>query len=151
MITFQVENVKTILTEGLELLVKHWEMIAINKDKIQLKPNVAAYLELERVGIIKVFTARDNGLLVGYIVFFVQPSLHYMDHIFASNDILFIHPDHRKGSAGIRLIKYAESKLKEQGVSVVMINTKTHAPFDPILNRLGYQNTERLHTKYIGG
>jgi hypothetical protein len=51
---------------------------------------------------------------------------------------------------GFKLIKYAESRLKEMGVSVIHINTKVHAPFDSLMDRMGYNLIERLYSKYIG-
>jgi GNAT superfamily N-acetyltransferase len=132
------------------LLDLHWELIALNKDKIKLNPDWNQYIKLNDAGIIKLFTARKNGKLVGYFAVSVSPSLHYKDHIYAVNDVIFIHPDHRDGSAGYKLIKYAEQRLSNMGVSLMMINTKTHQPFDKLLERMGFNLIERVYSKYIG-
>lgn len=149
-VTYQQEFLLTCKEEAKELIVEHWEEIAVNKEKIKLNPDWEAYQELEDHGRLKIFTARSSGKLVGYFVVFINRHIHYKDHIFAVNDIIFLNKDYRKGSAGIKLIKFAESCLKEDGVSVILLNSKVHKPFDPIMERLGFRLTERVYSKYIG-
>lgn len=133
-----------------DLIQKHWEDIALNQDKIKLNPNWEAYANLDRAGMLRFFTARQDGDLIGYFLLIVNRSLHYKDHLFANNDILFLHPDHRKGIAGLRLIKFAEKSLRDEGVSLMNVNTKVHAPFDVIMERMGFNLIERIYSKYLG-
>ena len=133
-----------------ELFYKHWEDIALNKDKIKLNPDWSFYEALYTSGILGVYTVRNDGKLVGYFIVIARPHPHYKDHIFAVNDIIYIDPDYRKGLVGYKLIKFVEDDLKKMGVSVFAVNTKVHKPFDAVLERLGFENTERLYTKYIG-
>tara|TARA_R110000737_G_scaffold4011_2_gene13235 strand:- start:6427 stop:6885 length:459 start_codon:yes stop_codon:yes gene_type:complete len=132
------------------LIELHWEEIALNQDRVKLNPDWEAYEDLEAQGKLKVFTARENGILVGYFVVILGNNIHYKDHVFASNDIIYLHQDYRKGFAGIRLIKFAEKCLKEDGVSVLLINTKIHRPFDKVLERLKFKPIERVYSKYLG-
>ena len=69
--------------------------------------------------------------------------------MFAANDIIYLHKDFRKGFTGIKLIKFAEQALKEDGVSVLVVNTKVHQPFDSVLEWLGFNLTERMYSKYL--
>ena len=92
----------------------------------------------------------DNQELVGYFCVVATKSLHYKDHIFATCDIIYVKQDKRAGMTGYKLIEFAEQDLKKLGVSLLAINTKIHAPFDKLLNRMDYNLTERLYTKYIG-
>ena len=147
---FATERLVFVKKEMQSLLDLHWQLIALNKDKIKLNPNWNEYIKLDDAGILKLFTARKNGNLVGYFAVTVSTSLHYKDHIFATNDVIFIHPDHRDGSAGYKLLKYAEKELTNMGVSLMMINTKTHQPFDKLLERVGFKLIERVYSKYIG-
>lgn len=149
-VKYQQEFLETCMKESQGLLENHWKEIALNKDKIKLNPDWDAYLELESKGILKVFTARDSGTLVGYFVVFVHRHIHYKDHLFANNDVLFLSEEYRKGFTGIRLIKFAEGCLKADGVSVLNISTSVYKPFDPIMDRLGFNLIERLYSKYIG-
>jgi GNAT superfamily N-acetyltransferase len=147
---FYIETLSDCKDDASELLQLHWEQIALNKDKIKLNPDWETYQSLEDQGKVKIFTAREGSTLVGYFVVFLQRNLHYKDHVFAVNDIIFLHPDYRKGLAGMKIIKFAEKHLKDWGVSVLVMNTKTHAPFGPLLSRVGFNHSEELYTKYIG-
>ena len=147
---YQQEFLATVENDIRPLLERHWNDIAVNKDKVKLNPDWDAYHSLEQDGKLKIFTAREQGELVGYFVVIVHTNLHYKDHLFASNDVIFLHPDHRKGRTGIKLVQFSEKCLKEDGVSVLAINTKVHKPFDKLMQFLGFSLVERIYSKYIG-
>jgi len=149
-IKYQQEFLATVKDEIVPLLNSHWEEIALNKDKIKLNPDWDAYDNLEQVDKLKIFTARDDNKLVGYFVVIVGVNIHYKDHLFASNDIIYLSPEHRKGFTGIRLIKFAEKCLKQDGISVLTINTKVHQPFDRLMDFLKFRKIERVYSKYLG-
>jgi GNAT superfamily N-acetyltransferase len=148
-ITYQQESLATCANDAKDLLQSHWEEIAINKDVIKLNPDWDAYYSLEDAGILKIFTARSDGLLVGYFVVLCRTHIHYKDHVFAANDILYLHKDYRKGLTGAKLMKFAEKCLQEDGVSVLVVNTKRHRPFDSLLNWLGYKHVENVYSKLL--
>lgn len=150
MITYQQEFLETCRDEAEVLIHKHWEEIALNKDKLKLNPDWEMYSLLESSGALKIFTARNDKTLIGYFVVFVSKHIHYKDHLFANNDLLFLDKTFRKGLTGVKLIKFAEKCLKDDGVSVLNINTNVHKPFDVIMNKLGFNLIERIYSKYIG-
>jgi len=76
--------------------------------------------------------------------------LHYQDHSFAHNDVIFVDPEYRKGFTAWRLIKFATEQLELAGVSVMMINIKRHKPFDKLLQRLGFTESESIYSKRLG-
>lgn len=148
---YKQEFLSDVEDEIKPLLNQHWKEIALNQDRVKLNPDWEAYADLESDGKLKIFTARtDGGALVGYFVVVVTRHIHYKDHLFASNDILFLSEEHRKGFTGIKLIRFAEKCLKEDGVSVLVVNTKVHRPFDKLLMFLGYSKIERIFSKFIG-
>ena len=149
-ITFQQEFLHQVEDDCKGLIELHWEEIALNKDMIKLNPDWESYRELEASGKLKIFTARDALDLVGYFVVLLGTNLHYKDHMFANNDILFLRKDYRKGLTGAKIIKFAESCLRDDGVSVLTINTKVHQPFDTLMGRLGVNLIERVYSKYLG-
>lgn len=150
MITFQEEYLADCLEEMKPLFDTHWDEIALHKDKIKLNPDYDKYLLLDSMGMLHVMTARDDDKIIGYFVSFIQPHMHYQDHTFAINDILYIHPDYRKGSMGYKLFKNAEASLKEIGVHVLMIHAKVQHDFKPLMDKLGFDRIEYNYSKYIG-
>jgi GNAT superfamily N-acetyltransferase len=149
-IKFQRENLASIQHEIKPLLEEHWEEVAVNKDKIKLNPNWEVYAYLETAGSLGIYTARKDKELVGYFVVIAEAHIHYKDHIFASNDVVYLAPAYRKGMVGANLIQYAEQDLKKLGVSVLTINTKVHRPFDSLMERMGFSLKERVYSKYLG-
>ena len=75
----------------------------------------------------------------------------HWEEVAINKDHIYLSPKYRKGMTGIRLMKFAEKYLRKDGASVMIINTKVKNPFDPILERLGFNLTERVYTKYLGG
>ena len=151
MVSFQQEFLCQVEVDIVPLIEDHWEEIGQNKGPIKLNPDWDAYKNLEQAGLLNVFTARSQGKLVGYFVVIVARHIHYKDHIFASQDLLYLCPEYRKGMTAIKLVKFAEKYLKEDGVSVMVMNTNIEKPFDLLLERLGFTYTERLYSKYVGG
>lgn len=150
MITYQQESLATSKVDAIPLLEKHWEEVALNKDKIKLNPDWDAYADLEDAGVLKIFTARDSDWkLIGYFVVFVKAHIHYKDHLFSYNDIIFVDQAYRKGFTSPRLMKFAEKCLKADGVEVMIVNTKMHKPFDSLLIWLGYKHIENLYSKVL--
>lgn len=143
---FAIENLAKVRREIEPLLNEHWEEIALNKDKIKLNPDWRAYADLDSINALRIYTARKDGKLMGYFVVIVSKSLHYRDHLFANNDIIFLAKAARKGLTGVKLIKFALDSLESEGVTKVHINTKAHQPFDAILERLGFEEIERVYS-----
>lgn len=150
-ITYQQESLATCVSDIKPLLEQHWQEIALNQEVIKLNPDWEAYYDLEEAGALKIFTARSDGKLIGYFVVLCRKHLHYVDHVFAFNDILYVHKDYRKGLTGAKLMKFSEKCLKEDGVSVLVVNTKRHKPFDSLLEWLGYKHIENIYSKLLRG
>jgi GNAT superfamily N-acetyltransferase len=146
---FKQEFLATCFEEAGELFELHYREIALNQDAIKLNPDIEQYEEAERIGALKIFTARDEGKIVGYFAVLVTRSLHYADHIYANNDVIFLHPEYRKGFTASKLIKFALDCLAQDGISMVFINTKLHRPFDILLRRMGFDHVENVYAKRL--
>lgn len=150
MIGYNVETVDQCIEELKPLLEAHYEEIAMYKDKIKLNPDYNTYYQLEAHGNLHIVTVRDEGVLIGYYISYIHPNPHYRDHLFAVNDVLFVHPDYRGGTTAYRMIRYAQEKLKELGVSVMMLHMKVAFPFESLCEALGMDKAEYVYSKYLG-
>lgn len=151
MITYAVETLNQCLAEIEPMLQGHFEEIAANKEQLG-GPNMdkAVYYVREQQGGLHIVVARSEGKIVGYYVAFINPHLHYAHSLTASTDVYYIHPDFRKGRAGIDLFKEAERTLKKRGVQRVYSGTKLHKDMGKLFEFLGWKETERLYVKWIG-
>lgn len=151
MIKYTVEGMSDALVEEIKgLLQLHWEEVAMYKDKIVFKPDYDAYFAMDKIDALQIVTVRDDGVIVGYYISFIFTHPHYKDNKMAQNDILFIHPDYRRGTVAYRMFKFAEKELKKIGCSVNMIHMKVKFPFERLCQKLGMDKHEIIYSKYIG-
>lgn len=130
------------------LIQQHHE--EVEDPRLPLVPDYNTYMELEKLGMFHGFTVRKEGKLIGYATYTTTPMLHHLTTKAAVCDLLYIDPAHRGGWLGIKLLKFAESVLKDRGAKVLMINIKTKYDFGVMLKRLGYGQTEVQYAKYLG-
>jgi len=149
MIEFGVESFDQAVNDIQELIKLHYEEIALNKDVIPLDPDWDKYRALMNNNLACLITARDDGKLVGYSIFFVTSHPHYKSTIFANNDLIYLHPDYRKGMVGVRLIQYSEQHLRQLGVAKILWHVKFNKDFTRVLHRLGYVDEDIIVGKII--
>lgn len=150
MITFMVEPWSSVWPELQPHWNAHWEEVAVNKDKFGLDIDFEAYADYERRGCLHVVVARDAGKVIGYHLSIVRPHLHYKQTLNAFTDVYYIAPPYRKGSVGIKLFREVEKTLKARGVVKMFTGTKLSLDRGRIFEHLGWSETERLYTKWIG-
>jgi len=141
-ISYQVEKLDDVYHGIQALLSLHWEEIAVLKDVIKLNPSYEIYRMLEDSGKLYILTVRDDGLLVGYFISIITKNPHYMDEVWAMNDIMYLHPKHRKALIGYTMIRKAEEGLKALGATVTTVHVKIEHPLDALMKKLGYTPNE---------
>lgn len=147
-ITFQAEGPGRSMEEAMPLLIAHYHEIALYKD-IPLAPDFETYRLLEAAGQLRVYSARNNAELIGYMVAIVRPHPHYKTSLTAMTDLLFVVQEERRGRVGVDLIRFAEGRLKAEGVQVIIQHVKDYADFGPLLERGGYRKFETLYSKRL--
>lgn len=141
---FQEEKLKDCLEEAKPLLYAHWKEIAHYQD-IEFAPDYEQYFRMEEAGVIKVFTAREQSVLVGYAVYFIRHHIHYKSCLCAYQDILFLDPNYRR-TGGI-FIKWCDERLKELGVQLIIQHIKAAHNFGKMLERFGYELMDLIFVK----
>lgn len=147
---YAVESVIAIKEELQPLTQAQWLEVEDNQDKIKLNENWEVYDFLESNNLLRLFTVRKEQKLIGYFCVTMGVSLHHKDHKFAVSDVIYLMPEHRSGMTAHKLISYAESNLRDDGVDLLTINTKVKKPFDRLLERMNYSLSEKSFIKYIG-
>lgn len=132
------------------LLRQHYEEIAWRKDLIGLAPDYATYEALEKMGRLRCYMARRDGIIVGYAVYFVKPHLHYLNTLVASNDVLYVERSSRGAILGKRLLAFAEERLRAEGVHYIGLHIKDCMDWSPLARKLGYERVEVQYQKWIG-
>ena len=130
------------------LFPAHYEELCVTKD-FPLMPDYDAYKRLADAGQVVCIVCMDDDEVVGYIVFLVQPHLHYKTCLTAFEDIYYLKPEYRKGRTGIKMFKYAEEVLKSVNVNRIIMHTKVHLDNSRLFEYLGYKNSDKLFTKIL--
>lgn len=139
-LTFATESIFHLKAEVAPLLLEHWRELG-QKD-LTLDPDWTRMALLERAGHFVVFTARDMSRnLRGYAAYITQPHLHYRGATVAFNDVVWLHPDCRRGRDGVLFLRYCEKQLHARRVEKIYCNTKINTNLDALLGRIGYTKT----------
>jgi GNAT superfamily N-acetyltransferase len=108
-----------------------------------------SYFGLEEAGLLKFFTARKEGILVGYFVVLVSQPFTTKGQLVASYDAVYVHKDYRKSMVARRLFSFVESCIKEDGIYRVVASSSKKNPIGAFLNRLGYNEIETKYEKVL--
>ena len=143
MIHMQLETLADALQDIGPLLENHYEEICAHPELLQLNPDLDRYHLIQAAGGLQIYTARDRGELVGYVVSILGPHLHYRDTIQAIVDLIYIDPEMRGGTLGYRLLKGALRELRNSGgAELISVHMKVKHPFRSLLSKLGFELVE---------
>lgn len=148
LIEFRCEKFRDVLPELHILHEKHFSETEVHRLGFGMDPNYDYMEEMERLGQMLQFTARDTetGALVGNIRMYVNESLHTKT-LYANEDTLYILPEYRKGFIAIRFMQYVEGCLKSIGVREVRTDSKTLNKAHRLVEYLGYKHVANKYVK----
>ncbi len=150
MITFQLESWEDYYQDCQDLWIEHYDEIAVQKDKMPMRPHVEAYEAMDKAGMLQILTVRDKDKLVGYLITFIKAHLHYADVLCGFEDSYFLSKHYRKGMTGIKLIKEAIGHMELAGVQKVFFMTKSFKNLGLIFEHLGFKHSDSVYAKWIG-
>lgn len=136
-----------LLDEIRPLAMDHFGEIAAFQD---IKPAIddEFYRKAEETGMLRIFTAR-NGSLIGYAVFFVARHPHFKDSVQATQDLIFLTPNARKGWTGAQFLRWCDTELAKEGVDVVYQFASEKRDIGSLLGFLGYRRDQTLYSRRL--
>jgi hypothetical protein len=172
-VTFHRETRAATIDEMRPLFTKHWEEIALNRDKVRLDIDENCYEQMENLGVLRVYTVRELGRLVGYAVYFVKRHPHYRGVLWAVSDIFwlerrlrtkrgifarawrkmryFLKPHLIRATVGARFFSFIEAQLRQESVQFMHTITKvSHPAAGRVLEYLGHDHIQNGYSKYLG-
>lgn len=140
----------SLIKEMLPLWQIHHDEIPGYKD-IPLDPDLLMYEQVDRAGLLRIFTVRveTSGKLIGYQVLFVMRHPHSRNSLQATQDIIFLSKEFRKGLNGYKFLKYCSDKLIEDGVQAIFQHISAAHDFGPVLKRMGYELCDLVYARRI--
>jgi GNAT superfamily N-acetyltransferase len=137
------------------LLERHYREVARNQDLTPLDVNWAAYESGDAAGKLLILTARDEGKLIGYSVFYLVRSPHYKSTLWGMNDVLYVLPGYRQSGVGLKLMRESEHALRAKRCQKITWHVKEQNadgspnPLQAILARRGYEVGELMMERLL--
>lgn len=142
---FASERLATCWDDAQELTVLHHAEVSVIEVE-RFAPDRERYFQLDNGGIMRTFTARIDGRLVGYAIFLVVPHLHYGAMSWAAQDVLFVHPQHR-GRMSVDFIRWMDRELELEGVECIHRHVTEKRDYSGLLESEGYVKIETGYMK----
>ena len=149
--SIQVEKFADIMDELPWLFARQYGDLVLDKDGLREDPDYQRYLGLEELGVLHCLTARYNGILIGYFFNMVVFHLHHKGIKTCSSDLIYVLPNHRKGSGvGLELLKRGITEMKKLGVGKMYVVAKTGTKLGTLLKHIGFRAIEENYSMWIG-
>lgn len=150
MITYQKESFKDMCDSSGSYFKKHHEEVESYVEELPLDLDLDLYNLLEENYSLLCYTAREGEELIGYLCYVVNPQLHFKGCYSAQCDNFYIDPEYRGRKVSYDLMCFAEDDLCTLDIQTVMMNMKTKAMFEGLMQALNYDRSEVVYTKFIG-
>ncbi len=149
MVIIAKERLADAWDEVFQIALEHWKETEAYRHGQGFAPDKDRYLRYEQAGIYHQYTAREDGVLIGYGGFYIMPSMHTQQMI-ANEDTYFILPSHRKGRTALNLFRAMEKEAQRLGAVELMLTTKVSNPrAELIVQHMGYQVVEHRWSKQL--
>lgn len=147
MAKFRAEKITSMLEEAKPLVHEHFKEVMAGIETT-CEPNYDQYIQLEELGITRSYSARtEDGILIGYAVFLLQPSLFSKNISQALQILLFVAKNHR--GLGYFFIKYCDGVLKHEGINMVQHQIPVKRDCGPMLEAMGYEKIQSVYSKRL--
>lgn len=143
MINFAREDFTDIVDDIKPTLPLNYNELATYKD-IPLDPNYPMYEQAAKLDLIRFYTARVGGELVGYAVVMILPRHAHYDHPWATSNLFWIHPAYRRSGAGRGLLSFVKKNLV--GFVLQILSSVDHPDLGELLDSEGFSRVEIVHS-----
>lgn len=140
---FTLEPLAVCWDEMFELAERHWQETEGYRHDQPFSPKFERYKQYEDAGWLFQVIAREAGVMVGYSINYVVPSMHTQQQI-CVEDTYFLDKPYRKGRNAIRLYQEVEKEARKRG-AVEMMMTEKKGNVARLLEHLGF---ERVATQW---
>ena len=142
---FNLEPAEEVWKEGMPLVEAHCLEIG-QKFPVLSK----SFIDLDKMGKLRIFTARDDCKLVGYAIYIVDTNMMQSGEFVARDVGLYLIPEYRKSGNAASLMGYAEQSLKEYGITEIFQHIPAKSTrIGTMLERTGYVPIEVVYRKEL--
>lgn len=108
------------------------------------------YFDMHQLGVLRLFTVRQDKKLIAYMSFIVSYHAHHSAILVAIQDSIFCSPEHRGGHTSDQLIDFSENTLHDEGIDHIVMAVKQKRDYSAMLIGRGYKLLETTYLKVLG-
>ena len=143
---YSVEKISVIWDEILPNLYQYYKTSLYKQGKF--KPDFNKFKYFEDNGFFILFTARQEGSLVGHCGMYLTQSM-YTDALVATEDGWYMQKAYREINNPLKAYIYVEKELYKRNVKQLTMTTELK--IDGIMKKLGYNQIANQYSKYLDG
>lgn len=134
--------------EMLELADTYFTQTDAHKDLPPLDMKWETYETLKQLGMLVIFTAREEGKLLGFNMYAVTEHPHHRGCLMANCDALSVRLDARSKGVGRKLVDYATPRLREMGVQRMVHHERQYNNRPALFETIpGFRLADRVYWK----
>jgi hypothetical protein len=135
--------------ELLPLLKDNWVRTESYIGELEIDPAFEKYKKLDELDMVTCFTARREGLLVGYVIYFTNLSLHHRTVRTGHGDMIYVREEPGLGRVVFDLLDAAEADLRGRGALYIGWFVRQGGKLHQLLKRRGYAEDELVMEKRL--
>jgi hypothetical protein len=148
------ETWPSMCEEGVKLAAEHFgEANPLVPQWYKYHPNMDLLGQMASAGVLKIWTARVNCELVGYILWTLSQDPEAFPQVIADQGAWYIQPKARPSGLGLALLRKSVEDLKALGVNSLHLHHPTAgrgAKLAPLFEALGASRTQVRYTLWLG-
>jgi hypothetical protein len=149
-VVFHVERMADVHDEVAPLIRMNWEETERYRWVVGLEVDYDQYVAAEKRGRFVLFTCREHGEMVGYVMMDIYRNRH-TSRTHASEDALYLHPKARRGMRGVFFVRYVLRSLASMGVVQAAFMSKVCADIGAVYRRVGGERVADMYVMNTGG
>lgn len=133
-----------------DILESHYEELSPLKGDLPLEVDWEAKRRREHEGSYRIWTARVDGTLAGFIEWHIERPENYRGTLCAMDGVHYLSPAFRgNGRIGYRMWRGAEAALRDLGVRIIMPHDSADRSLLPFFIAQGYVPVSTLYAKVV--
>ncbi len=139
------ERLADVLPEVEELWRLHFQETEGYRHSLGYDPNKEGFLAYDRSGMFRLYTAREEGRLVGHAGFIIFRSRHTQTQT-AGEDFFYVRNESRGWGLATSLLRFALEDLRSEGIDQVTFSDKQPSDLEPFLKRFGFKFVSKQYS-----
>ncbi len=144
---FHVERFRPVYQQIKPMLKANHEETGVYD--LPFNPDWARYLALDDRGDLRCFSARLEGEIVAFAIFFIDTEIQQMELKAATQSVNYVLKEHR--GIGLGFMRFCDDILIKQGVNSIWRQSTAKLDISKIYGRMGYSFAEQSYVRSFRG